>query len=242
MARRSPRSSKPARARRRPRAVVLASGGMDSCLTATLAARTHDLCLLHASYGQRTEGRERRAFFAIAKRLKARATLTVSLAHLKAIGGSSLTDTRRKVEVFDASKVASSIPGTYVPFRNGNLLAIAASWAEVVGANSIWIGAVQQDSSGYPDCRREFLDAFACAVNLGTKPETRLAIRAPLLDMTKAQIVRKALAVGAPLELTWSCYTASGRACGVCESCGLRLRGFAEAGAVDPIPYRRRTR
>jgi len=144
------------------------------------------------------------------------------------------------VEVFDATKVGApgSIPGTYVPFRNGNLLAMAVSWAEVVGADSVWIGAVQQDSSGYPDCRREFLEAFETAVRLGTKPETAIAIRAPLLDLTKGQIVAKALESGAPLELTWSCYTETERACGVCESCGLRRKGFADAGVKDPIPYR----
>jgi 7-cyano-7-deazaguanine synthase len=220
------------------KAVVLVSGGMDSCVTATLASKTHELCLLHVTYGQRTAERERRAFEDVARALKARATMVIPIQHLTAIGGSSLTDHARDVEVFDASKIASGIPGTYVPFRNGNLLAMAVSWAEVVGADSVWIGAVQQDSSGYPDCRREFLEAFEKAVALGTKPETRLAIRAPLLDLTKAQIVKKAIEIGAPLELTWSCYTESDRACGVCESCGLRLRGFAEAGAKDPIPYR----
>lgn len=216
---------------------------MDSCLTATLAARTHDLCLLHASYGQRTEARERRAFEAIAARLGARATLVVPLAHLKAIGGSSLTDSARSVERFEAAvPPGTTIPGTYVPFRNGSLLAIAASWAEVVGADSVWIGAVQQDSSGYPDCRGEFLEAFEKAVNLGTRPETTIAIRAPLLDLSKADIVRKATELQAPLELTWSCYTGEDVACGECESCGLRLRGFAQAGIEDPIPYARRPR
>lgn len=230
----------PNEADRRPRAVVLASGGMDSCLTATLAAKTHALCLLHATYGQRTAARERRAFEEIAAHLGARATLVVALEHLKAIGGSSLTDATRAVERFDVSTTGQegAVPGTYVPFRNGNLLAIAASWAEVVGADSIWIGAVQQDSSGYPDCRIEFLQAFETAVNLGTRPETRIAIRAPLLDLTKGGIVRQALKEGAPLEKTWSCYVSGDVACGECESCGLRLRGFREAGLEDPIPYR----
>ncbi len=224
------------------KAVVLVSGGMDSCLTATLASKTHELCLMHVTYGQRTAARERKAFEEVAKRLGARATMVVPIQHLTAIGGSSLTDHGKDVEVFDASRVATGIPGTYVPFRNGNLLAMAVSWAEVVGADSVWIGAVQQDSSGYPDCRREFLEAFEKAVALGTKPETRIAIRAPLLDMTKSEIVKKAYEVGAPLELTWSCYTESEVACGVCESCGLRLRGFSGAGKTDPIPYRAGTR
>lgn len=214
---------------------------MDSCLTATLAGKTHDLYLLHATYGQRTAERERKAFRDIAAALGAKATLEVPIEHLRVIGGSSLTDATKAVETFDPAHTGTGgIPGTYVPFRNGNLLAIACSWAEVVGADSVWIGAVQQDSSGYPDCRREFLEAFERAVNLGTKPDTRIAIRAPLLDMTKADIVKKAIEVGAPLDKTWSCYVASDRACGTCESCGLRLKGFAAAGVFDPIPYANR--
>lgn len=227
---------------------------MDSCLTATLAAQTHDLHLLHVTYGQRTAARERKAFEDVGAALGAKKTLVVSIEHLKVFGGSSLTDAARKVEVFDASATGSgkegsatgggtptvreTIPSTYVPFRNGNLLAMACSWAEAIGADSVWIGAVQQDSSGYPDCRREFLEAFEKAVNLGTKPETRIAIRAPLLDLSKTDIVKKALALGAPLEKTWSCYIDETRACGTCESCGLRLKGFAGANAKDPIPYR----
>lgn len=222
----------------RPRAVVLASGGMDSCLTATLAGMTHDLFLLHVTYGQRTAAREKRAFEEIAAALGAKETMVVSIEHLKAIGASSLVDARKDVETFDPSQTGTGIPSTYVPFRNGNLLAIACSWAEAIAAESVWIGAVQQDSSGYPDCRREFLEAFERAVNLGTKPDTRIAIRAPLLDMTKADVVRRALDVGAPLQKTWSCYVAGDLACGTCESCGLRLRGFEGAGAKDPIPYR----
>lgn len=218
---------------------MLASGGMDSCLTATLAGKTHDLFLLHVTYGQRTAAREKRAFEEIAAALGAKKTLVVSIEHLEAIGASSLVDAAREVETFDpAATGAGGIPSTYVPFRNGNLLAMACSWAEAIGADSVWIGAVQQDSSGYPDCRREFLEAFERAVNLGTKPDTTIAIRAPLLDLTKTDIVRRSLEVGAPLEKTWSCYVAEDRACGVCESCGLRLRGFAGAGAKDPVPYR----
>lgn len=212
---------------------------MDSCLTATLAGKTHDLHLLHVTYGQRTAAREKRAFEDVAAALGAKKTMVVSIEHLKAFGASSLTDANRKVEVFDAGATGTGeIPSTYVPFRNGNLLAMACSWAEAIGADSVWIGAVQQDSSGYPDCRREFLDAFETAVNLGTKPDTHIAIRAPLLDLTKTDIVKKALEAGAPLAKTWSCYVAEDRACGTCESCGLRLKGFAGAGATDPIPYR----
>ena len=212
---------------------------MDSCLTATLAGKTHDLYLLHVTYGQRTAAREKRAFEDVAAALGAKKTMVVSIDHLKAFGASSLTDESRKVEVFDAGATGTGeIPSTYVPFRNGNLLAMACSWAEAIGADSVWIGAVQQDSSGYPDCRREFLEAFEKAVNLGTKPDTKIEIRAPLLDLSKTDIVKKALEVGAPLAKTWSCYVAEDRACGTCESCGLRLKGFAGAGATDPIPYR----
>lgn len=218
---------------------MLASGGMDSCLTATLAAQTHEIHLLHVTYGQRTAARERRACEDVGAALGAKQTLVVSIEHLKVFGASSLTDSARKVEVFDASATGTGeIPSTYVPFRNGNLLAMACSWAEAIGADSVWIGAVQQDSSGYPDCRREFLEAFEKAVNLGTKPDTSIAIRAPLLDLSKTDIVKKALALGAPLAKTWSCYVAEDRACGTCESCGLRLKGFAGAGSQDPIPYR----
>ena len=220
---------------------MLASGGMDSALTATLAGRTHDLHLLHVTYGQRTAARERRAFEDIAAALGAKKTLVVSIEHLRAIGASSLVDAARPVETFDPAQTgAGAIPSTYVPFRNGNLLAMACSWAEALGADSVWIGAVQQDSSGYPDCRREFLEAFERAVNLGTKPDTRIAIRAPLLDLTKTDIVKAALEAGAPLAKTWSCYVEEEAACGACESCGLRLKGFAGAGVEDPISYRTR--
>jgi 7-cyano-7-deazaguanine synthase len=212
---------------------------MDSCLTATIAAGSHDLYMLHVTYGQRTAAREKRAFEEVGAALGAKKTMVVSIEHLKAFGASSLTDENRNVEVFDAGATGTGeIPSTYVPFRNGNLLAMACSWAEAIGADSVWIGAVQQDSSGYPDCRREFLEAFEKAVNLGTKPDTKISIRAPLLDLTKTDIVKRALEVGAPLAKTWSCYIAEDRACGTCESCGLRLRGFAGAGATDPIPYR----
>lgn len=212
---------------------------MDSCLTATLAGKTHDLYLLHVTYGQRTAAREKKAFEDVAAALGAKKTMEVSIEHLKAFGASSLTDDSRKVEVFDAGATGTGeIPSTYVPFRNGNLLAMACSWAEAIGADSVWIGAVQQDSSGYPDCRREFLEAFERAVNLGTRPDTKIAIRAPLLDLSKTDIVKKALEVGAPLAKTWSCYIAEDKACGTCESCGLRLKGFAGAGSTDPIPYR----
>ena len=215
---------------------------MDSCLTATIAGATHDLYMLHVTYGQRTAARERRSFEDVAEALGAKQSRVASIDHLKSLASSSLLDVRTAVETFNPDSVGtSSIPSTYVPFRNGNLLAIACSWAETLGADSVWIGAVQQDSSGYPDCRREFLDAFERAVNLGTRPETRIAIRAPLLDLSKAEIVKRAVELDAPIEKTWSCYVAEDEACGVCESCGLRLKGFASAGLKDPIPYRAST-
>jgi len=224
-------------ASKRPLAVVLMSGGMDSCVTAAIARRTHDLALLHLSYGQRTEARERRAFRAIARHWGVTRTLVSRLDHLRAVGGSALTDPRR--DAVHARRRGSPIPDTYVPFRNTHLLALAVSWAEVAGARRVYIGAVEEDSSGYPDCRAGYFEAFNRLIRLGTRPETRVAIVTPLLHLRKGDIVRRGLRLGAPLHLTWSCYTGRARACGRCESCRLRLKGFREAGAVDPIPYRR---
>ncbi|HZM69450.1 MAG TPA: 7-cyano-7-deazaguanine synthase QueC [Candidatus Cryosericum sp.] len=220
----------------RPVGVVLLSGGMDSCVTAAIAARTDELALLHVGYGQRTEERERSAFHAIARHYGASRTLEARIESLKAIGGSALTDSAR--DAIDAHRTGSSIPDTYVPFRNTHLLALAASWGEVLGARRIWIGAVEEDSSGYPDCREIYYEAFNRLLRLGTRPETDLVVTTPLIHMRKAAIVREGIRLGAPLHLTWSCYTESEAACGRCESCRLRLRGFAEAGVPDPIPYR----
>jgi 7-cyano-7-deazaguanine synthase len=216
-------------------AVVLASGGMDSCVTAAIAARECELAMLHVSYGQRTERRELRAFHEIADFYGAGRRLTVSLAHLAQIGGSSLTDPQ--IEVSRANLEAREIPTSYVPFRNAHLLAVAASWGEVIGARRIYIGAVAEDSSGYPDCRPEFYEAFQRVIELGTKPDTRLEIATPIIHLRKSEIVRRGLELGAPLQLSWSCYQNEERACGVCDSCALRLRGFREAGAPDPLPY-----
>lgn len=220
----------------RPAGVVLLSGGMDSCVTAAIAARTDDLALLHVGYGQRTEERERRAFRAIARHYGVARTLETRLDSLRAIGGSALTDAAR--DAIDARRAGSSIPDTYVPFRNTQLLALAAAWAEVLGARRIWIGAVEEDGSGYPDCREIYYEAFNRLLRLGTRPETDLVVTTPLIHMRKDAIVREGIRLGAPLHLTWSCYTESEIACGRCESCRLRLRGFAEAGVPDPIPYR----
>jgi 7-cyano-7-deazaguanine synthase len=209
---------------------------MDSCVVAALAAREHDLALLHADYGQRTEAKERRCFEALADHYGAAHRLVVALPALAAIGGSSLTD--RAIPVREGEPEAGRVPTSYVPFRNAHLLAAATSWAEVLRAESIHVGAVWEDSSGYPDCRPEFYRAYEEAVRLGTRPETRLRIETPVIGMSKAEIVRQGQALGAPFALTWSCYQAEQEACGVCESCRLRRRGFAEAGVRDPIPYR----
>ncbi len=223
-------------------AVVLASGGMDSCVTVALAAQDHDLALLHVNYGQRTEERELRAFQEIADHYRAERRLAVSIEHLKIIGGSALTDAAIPVPEVAAPHSAlanpqSAIPITYVPFRNAHLLAIATSWAEVIGARKIYIGAVEEDSSGYPDCREVFYQAFNRVIEAGTRPETRIEIVTPLIHMQKGEIVKKGLELGAPLHLTWSCYQGSEKACGRCESCLLRLKGFREAGVKDPIAY-----
>lgn len=217
-------------------AVCLVSGGMDSCVTAAIANQENDeLAFLHISYGQRTEEREREAFEAVADHYNVGLRLVISFDHLARIGGSSLTDSQIAVSTPDLTTRA--IPSSYVPFRNAHLLATAVSWGEVLSASAIYIGAVAEDSSGYPDCRPEFYDAFQQAIDVGTKPETHLEIRTPVIGMRKSEIVRKGLELGAPLHLTWSCYQASDRACGNCDSCALRLRAFREAGATDPIPY-----
>jgi 7-cyano-7-deazaguanine synthase len=220
----------------RPLAVVCVSGGMDSALTAALAAIDHRLAFLHGNYGQRTEGKELLCFHQLADHFGAEGRLVVDFQHLRAIGGSSLTDPA--IPVRQGAPLAGVIPSSYVPFRNAHLLAAAASWAEVLSARAIFVGAVWEDSSGYPDCRPEFYRAFAEAIRLGTRPETDIGIVTPVISFSKAEIVRRGLALGVPFSKTWSCYQAEEAACGTCESCLLRLRGFSEAGAADPIPYR----
>ena len=221
------------------RAVVLLSGGMDSCVCAALAARDHHAAAVHVSYGQRTEERERRAFSAICDRLGIVDRLLVRNDALSAIGGSALTDPRIDVPESHApgrEVPVSEVPVTYVPFRNAHLLSVAVSWAEVLGATQIFIGAVEQDSSGYPDCRPAYYQAFNEVIKLGTK-DGRIQVVTPLIQMRKSEIVRLGLELGAPLDLTWSCYSREDRACGVCDSCVLRLRAFRDAGSADPIPY-----
>ncbi len=221
---------------RRRLAVCLVSGGMDSCVTAAIAHEENDeLAFLHVSYGQRTEQREREAFAAVADYFCVVSRLVISFDHLARIGGSSLTDSEIPVSAPDLTTRA--IPSSYVPFRNAHLLATAVSWGEVIGATAIYIGAVAEDSSGYPDCRPEFYAAFQEAIDVGTRPETHITIKTPVIGMRKSEIVRTGLELGAPLHLTWSCYQRSDRACGDCDSCALRLRAFRDAGTTDPIPY-----
>lgn len=216
------------------RAVVLLSGGMDSCVCAALALRDYDAAAVHVSYGQRTEERERRSFLAICERLGIRDRLLVRNEALRAIGGSALTDPA--IAVPESANFGHGIPVTYVPFRNAHFLAVAVSWAEVLGAEKVFIGAVEPDSSGYPDCRPAYYHAFNEVIKAGTR-EGRIGIVTPLIAMRKSQIVTLGLELGAPFDLTWSCYSREDRACGVCDSCVLRLRAFRDAGAKDPIPY-----
>ncbi len=217
-------------------AVCLVSGGMDSCVTAAIARTENDeLAFLHVTYGQSTAARERRAFEQLADHFQVRKRLVASIEYLKEIGGSSLTDA--SIPIAEANLSSQEIPTSYVPFRNAHLLSIAASWGEAIGARRIYIGAVAEDSSGYPDCRPEFYHAFQRAIEVGTRPETQIEIVTPVINLRKSEIIRRGSELGAPLDLTWSCYRSEDRACGRCDSCMLRLRAFAEAGRRDPIDY-----
>lgn len=220
------------------RAVVLVSGGLDSCVTAAIARASFAPAFLHVNYGQRTEARELRAFNDLADHWDVRHRLVVNLDSLRQIGGSSLTDPGAPVT--EADLASTAIPTSYVPFRNAHILAAAVSWAEVMGARALFIGAVEEDSSGYPDCRPAFYEAFNRVIALGTKPETRLTIHTPIIHLKKSEIIRRGMELRAPLHLTWSCYQAEDRACGRCDSCALRLRAFREAGVEDPLVYRER--
>lgn len=223
----------------RPKGIVLLSGGMDSCVSTAIADQTHQLALLHASYGQRTEARERRAFEEIADFYGAEERLTVRFDVFRQIGGSALTDCKVAVpESGEALAARALIPVSYVPFRNAHFLSAAVSWAEVIGASAIFIGAVAEDSSGYPDCRPSYYRAFQEAIREGTRPETLIRIETPVITMRKSEIVRRGAELGAPLERTWSCYQFDDVACGTCDSCRLRLHAFSEAGLQDPIAYR----
>jgi 7-cyano-7-deazaguanine synthase len=223
----------------KPKAVVLLSGGMDSCVTTAIANQTHRLAALHVSYAQRTERRERRAFDEVADFYDVRERLAIRLDSFAQIGGSALTDPRITVPESGAALAHDAgIPITYVPFRNAHFLSAAVSWAEVIGATAIFIGAVAEDSSGYPDCRPQYYRAFAELIKQGTRPKTHIEIATPVIAMKKNEIVRRGVELGAPLDRTWSCYQFEDEACGMCDSCRLRRRAFAEAGLPDPIAYR----
>ncbi|OGU77860.1 MAG: 7-cyano-7-deazaguanine synthase QueC [Stygiobacter sp. RIFOXYC12_FULL_38_8] len=217
-------------------AVVAVSGGMDSCVTAAIANQEYRLALIHINYGQRTQTHELSSFNEIANFYNVEKRLVIDLRHFAQIGGSSLTD--NSIEVTKADLGSHEIPSSYVPFRNANILSACTSWAEVIGASAIFVGAVYEDASGYPDCRPEFFSAYEKMIDLGTKPETKIKIETPIIHFSKADIVKKGIELGAPLHLTWSCYQSEDAACGVCDSCAFRLRGFEQAGVEDPIPYK----
>jgi 7-cyano-7-deazaguanine synthase len=219
----------------RKMAIVLLSGGLDSCVTAALANPNYEMAFLHVNYGQRTARRELKSFTDIADHYKVKKRLLANCNYLKTIGGSSLVDPSIPIE--GSILNSDTIPSTYVPFRNTHLIAIATSWAETIRAQAIFIGAVEQDSSGYPDCRKGYFTIFEKLIEEGTRPETHIALKTPIITMKKSEIIKKGLELKAPLHLTWSCYQKSRKACGMCESCMLRLRGFHEAGVEDPIPY-----
>jgi 7-cyano-7-deazaguanine synthase len=217
-------------------AVIAVSGGLDSCVTAAIAKQEFELAFAHFNYRQRTEKRELKAFNDLADFFNVDKKLIVDISHLSEIGGSSLTD--KKIKVSPADLLSKEIPTSYVPFRNANILAACVSWAEMLKAKAVYIGAVQEDSSGYPDCRADFFSAFEKMVQLGTKPSTSLEIKTPIINRSQKEIIKLGMELKAPLHLTWSCYKNEDKACGVCDSCALRLRGFQEAGVEDPIPYK----
>lgn len=224
-------------------AVIAVSGGMDSCVTAAIANEKYLLAFAHINYGQLTEKRELKAFSDIADFFGVKERLVIDHTHLSQIGGSSLTDRNISVTKADLKNKSDlpagrKVPTSYVPFRNANILSACVSWAEILNAKAVFIGAVYEDSSGYPDCRPEFFSAFEKMIDLGTKPETKIKIETPVIHLSKAEIVKKGIALNAPLHLTWSCYQNEDFACGVCDSCALRLRGFQMAGIEDPIPYK----
>ncbi|HUX93809.1 MAG TPA: 7-cyano-7-deazaguanine synthase QueC [Ignavibacteriaceae bacterium] len=217
-------------------AVVAVSGGMDSCVSAAIANQNYELAFAHINYGQRTEKRELKSFNDIADFYGVDKRLIIDFTHLAEIGGSSLTD--KNIEVSKADLSNAEIPSSYVPFRNANILSACVSWAEVLNASKIFIGAVYEDSSGYPDCRPSFFDAFEKMIHEGTKTSIKIKIETPIINLSKAEIVKLGIKLNAPLHLTWSCYQNEDEACGVCDSCALRLRGFQIAGIEDPIKYK----
>jgi 7-cyano-7-deazaguanine synthase len=217
------------------KAVVLVSGGMDSLVTAAIARQDYEPAFLHLNYGQRTEERELRAFNDIADFYRVTERFVADVQYFSKIGGSSLTD--KSIEVSPADIEYKGIPTSYVPFRNANILSIAVSWAEVIGAEKIFIGAVEEDSSGYPDCREVFYRAFNEVIKLGTRPDGNIEVITPIIHLKKQEIVKIGMELNVPFQLSWSCYKNTEKACGVCDSCALRLRGFELAGIEDPIEY-----
>ncbi len=217
-------------------AVIAVSGGLDSCVTAAIAIQEYEIVFAHFNYGQKTEKRELKAFNEIADFYNVDKRLIIDYSHLSKIGGSSLTD--KSIDVSQADLTSKEIPTSYVPFRNANILSACVSWAEVLKAEAVFIGAVFEDASGYPDCRPAFFKAFEKMIDLGTKPETSIKIVTPIIHLSKAEIIKKGMELKAPIDLTWSCYQNEDSACGVCNSCAFRLRGFQQAGIEDPITYR----
>lgn len=215
--------------------IVLVSGGIDSLVTAAIANQECDeLFFMHLNYGQLTETREMQSFRALVTHYQPKDTLIADISYLKEIGGSSLVDDSMKVKDYDGS---TDVPDSYVPFRNAHLVTIAVSWAEVIQADRIYIGAVEEDSSGYPDCRESFYVALEKAINLGTKDETNIQICTPIIHMRKSETIKLGIKLGTPMELSWSCYRNNEVACGKCDSCVLRIKSFKEAKQVDPIKY-----
>ncbi|HAY34605.1 MAG TPA: 7-cyano-7-deazaguanine synthase QueC [Ignavibacteria bacterium] len=222
---------------KKPEAIVLVSGGMDSALTAAIAEKKYNLNFLHVNYGQKTEMRELKAFNEISVYYKVTNKLIADISYLGKIGGSSLTDYKLKIAKADLK--SKNIPTSYVPFRNANILSIAVSWAEIINAGKIFIGAVEEDSSGYPDCRKDFFKSFNDMIRKGSKAGSGIKIVTPIINMSKKEIVLKSVKIGSPLHLTWSCYKNNAIACGECDSCALRLRGFQSAGVKDPVIYKK---
>ncbi|MDQ1325492.1 MAG: 7-cyano-7-deazaguanine synthase [Campylobacterota bacterium] len=220
---------------KKEKAVCIISGGMDSALSAKIAQKEgYEIIALHFNYAQRTQTKELECFRYIARDVDAVCSYEIDLDFFKQIGASALTDNNIAVPT---GGLEEGVPVTYVPFRNGIFLSIAAAIAEKHGATALFIGVVEEDSSGYPDCTEAYIEQMQKAINLGTKKETNLEIKMPLVRLNKTQIVQKALDLGVPLEHTWSCYQSEEKACGVCDSCRLRLRGFENAGVSDPIAY-----
>jgi len=219
---------------KKEKAIVLVSGGLDSCVTAALATRNYETYFLHTNYKQLTAKREKKAFLDIANYYNVKKKMIVDINYLQQIGGSSLTD--KDIKIYD--ETMDSIPNTYVPFRNANLLAIAVAWAEVVGARAIFIGAMEEDSAGYPDCREEFFEKYNQMIEPGTKPDTHIEVKTPIIHNTKSEVVKIGKELNTPFGLTWSCYQNSKKACGMCESCKLRINAFKKAGLKDEIPYK----